>query len=306
MRFRELAAVFAVTVTAASCGTSTSSGAPHAATSSSATAPTGPTGSPQTADDVRGSWKRAVKGLVAAGTGQYTWSVRVDGLASPLASETGAFGFEPERSSFERTYTYPSSNGTKDYTVRLRRGPGISYLQMDEWTGDSAGCWMSMGDDAIAGAIADAGGGDLGPTSNLPVAIDALISADVTGDASDGTSRTATRAADIDGLAGLQLLAIGTSQLAPLAPKAAEVSVPVTVGFDADGGVHGLEVDGGEVLAALRAADVSLDADLSHLVESASAEVAITSTGGPAVVKAPPADLVVRNAESEPSCPAHG
>jgi hypothetical protein len=257
--------------------------------------------------EARHAWRAAVRDLVLAGSGTYTWSSEAGGV--PVQSEQGSYAFQPQRAAIERTMSAKLTDGEHDVFQRLLYLPSGTYVQLGYEKG-GGGCWLTVPEDDVVRYGSGLLGRHVRHVWHLPQTVVALLSLRITGAVRGSDASEMYLMAHLNGLVALQLLglSIGAPQVSEFAAKAAAVTVPVGLTLKSDGSMTDLTVIGSTVYHALDRQDVPVDS-VADAVTLLSASGSITGTGQPFTARRPSHDqLAAEGANDEPwrdaTCPA--
>lgn len=197
-------------------------------------------------------------------------------------------GFAVAATGWKATTTFTlDAAGSKQRVMLTRATEGSVWMQMKDWTGESAGCWLAMSPTEVPLGVAA-----LSPVE--PQYISVLGGVEPVGyDGSD------TVAAEMSITHVLMLLTTKLQEPLGLTESDAREPVEVVVGLR-DGRVADLRVEGADLVSALDAVGATLDGDLRGFVEALSVELDFPVREGEPRVSPPAGSL--RTAVGDSGC----
>lgn len=171
----------------------------------------------------------------------------------------------------------------QNYIIHARSTPTRSWMQMEGWKGDSAGCWLALGPRDVPVGIGGLTRGEpayLGALSALRA--DRFVDAEVGGIAAS---------LPLDGV--LQLVSAKIMRAFDVgAVRLADHDVPVTVTLR-HGRVSEIEIAGGDVVTALEAAEVEWPQGARRFLEHVAFTMGYAKGDDRFAVRVPADDLVM-------------
>lgn len=245
---------------------------------------------PGSLSEARTLYRAAFRRLVRADSGEYQVLATSRTGDEELYREEGRYALLSGFAETTRTFRMPT-----DLTAHLRMTPGGQYVQIEEWPGAMAGCWMYVGSATMAAMIGATL--DQGPLVPLPISIFAWSRPLGVSSQDDNVLAISAPLRDV-----LQMLGISQQRLAKVkVPKRMRTEVKVTL---VSGQLAELTVDGVSVLLDVKGLDL-LAPELAMLGD-ADAVASFYTVESPVRVSAPSEELVVRSEkEADRGCLAN-
>lgn len=233
--------------------------------------------------------------LLDQDSGQYETRATREPNSETFYSETGTYSLFDRQFEMTRHYREGGITGVPELSVTMRTIGGQRYMQMDQWQGPMAGCWMSFDAQKIRETV----GIEMLRLPPYPLPVLMI-----------GTTRVLGMSAGDDNVARVTVPTVTALQMLGLpAARVDALKVPwsmrseATVTFVA-GRFSELRIEGIETLLELE--DIDLNAVEYSLIGDASATTSFYEVGAPVHVSAPPDDLVVTTEEeAEQGCNAN-